>query len=80
MMKTQGIGTFKLLALFYPWQRYWDTKSASSSLNCSHCRLAIAVNMGMIALIETWAPTGVILGSSQKYKVVKCSNKTTKVY
>ncbi|MEH2357059.1 MAG: hypothetical protein V7K28_28380 [Nostoc sp.] len=47
---------------------YWDTKSASSSLNCSHWRFAIAVNMGMIAVIETWAATGVILDSPQKYK------------
>ncbi|MEH2225713.1 hypothetical protein [Nostoc sp.] len=47
---------------------YWDTKSASSSLNCSHCRFAIAFNMGTIAVIETCATTGVILGSPRKYK------------
>ena len=29
---------------------------------------AIAVNMGLIAVIETCAATGVILGSPQKYK------------
>ncbi|MBD2450615.1 hypothetical protein H6G76_26485 [Nostoc sp. FACHB-152] len=47
---------------------YWDTKSASSSLNFSHCRFPIAVNIGMIAVIVTCAATGVILGSPQKYK------------
>ncbi|MBC1276296.1 hypothetical protein GNF10_09900 [Nostoc sp. UCD121] len=47
---------------------YWDTKSASSSLNCSHCQFAIALNMGMIGVIETCAATGVIVGSPQKYK------------
>ncbi|WP_277926729.1 MULTISPECIES: hypothetical protein [Nostoc] len=34
----------------------------------SNCRFAIAVNMGMMAVIETCAATGVILGSPQKYK------------